>query len=132
MSEWTDYNTGKTVNINTVADARDIEGLAGYPWIIMAANPQLSNAVIDRYLSNCGIDGAERTQSWLQRKRWMFRRVQPGNHAGGTPDRNGNQARALRIMRENPRLSIRQLVHVLADNGITRAREWVRKHRVSG
>lgn len=45
---WTDWN-GKTVKVNTVADARDFEGMAGYPWIIMAANPQLSNTVIDRF-----------------------------------------------------------------------------------
>ena len=129
--DWVDYN-GKTVKINTVADARDFEGMAGYPWIIVAANPQLSNAVLDRYLGDCGIDGAERTPSWIQRKRWMFRRVSPGNHVGGTPDRNGNQARALRIMQDNPRLSLRQLVYALKESGIKRGREWVRKHRVIG
>src|ERR1700754_4285860 len=98
---WTDWN-GNEVKVKLVADARNVAGLAGYPWIIMAANPQLSNMAIQRYLADCGIDGAERTLSWLQRRRWMFRTVKPGNAKGPTPDLDRNQARAIKIMREYP------------------------------
>lgn len=122
----------KPKEIRLTVNARDMEGLAGYPWIIVAANPQLSNAVIDRYLRDCGIDGAERTPSWIQRRRWMFRRVLNGNHTGSPADRDGNQARAVRIMRDHPKLSVRQLVDLLKERGIKRGREWVRTHRVSG
>jgi hypothetical protein len=128
---WTDWHGG-TVEVNMIADARSFVGMAGYPWIIMAANPQLSNAVLDRYLRDCGIDGAERTPSWLQRKRWMFRRVPAGNTNGSTVDRDGKQARAVRIMREHPKMSLRQLVYLLKERGIIRKREWVRTHRVDG
>jgi hypothetical protein len=88
---WTHW-LGHTVTeeVNLVADARNVEGLAGYPWIIMAANPHLSNAAIERYLAECGIDGVERSLSWIQRRRWMFRRS-PGRN-GAKPNIDGNHA----------------------------------------
>jgi len=47
---WNDGHGNKTtLEVNMVADARDVIGLAGYPWLIVAANPQLSNFVIERY-----------------------------------------------------------------------------------
>jgi hypothetical protein len=127
---WTDWRGNKiTQEINMVADARDVVGLAGYPWIIIAANPHLSNATIERYLRHCGVDGAERSLSWIQRHRWMFRSVEPGNTKGPMPDPDRNQVRAVRVMRDNPNLSVRQLVYLLKENRIVRSREWVRKHR---
>jgi hypothetical protein len=112
-----------------VADARNVVGLAGYPWLIIAANPQLSNVSIERYLRHCEVDGAERSLSWIQRHRWMFRTVETGNTKGPRADPDGNQARAVRIMRDNPNLSARGLSRLLKDNRIIRSREWVRKHR---
>jgi hypothetical protein len=127
---WTHWRGHKiTEEVNLIADARSVVGLAGYPWIIIAANPHLSNAAIERYLQSCGIDGAERTLSWIQRRRWMFRTVEPGNTTGPTPDLDRNQARAVKIMRQNPNLSARQLSRLLKDQRIIRSREWVRKHR---
>jgi hypothetical protein len=129
MPGWDLRGNKITVEVNLIADARGVVGLAGYPWIIMAANPQLSNVLIERYLGNCGIDGAERSLSWIQRRRWMFRTVEPGNTNGPKSDTDGNQARAVRIMRENTNLSARQLSRLLRENRIIRSREWVRKHR---
>jgi hypothetical protein len=127
---WEDWRGNKTtVDVNLVADARSVVGLAGYPWLIIAANPQLSNELIERYLRVCGIEGVERSKSWIQRRRWMFRRVEPGNTNGPTHDLDRNQARAVRIMRENTNLSARQLSRLLKENRIIRSREWVRKHR---
>jgi hypothetical protein len=128
---WTDWRGNKiTEQVNTVADARNVVGLAGYPWIIMAANPQLSNVLIERYLEQCGIDGVERSRSWIQRRRWMFRRVPQGNAKGPRADIDGNEARALRIMREHPKLSAPQLSYLLEEHGIKRGATWVRTHRV--
>jgi hypothetical protein len=127
---WTEWDgKRKTVDVNLVADARNVVGLAGYPWLIMAANPQLSNVLIERYLGNCGIDGAERSLSWIQRHRWMFRTVEPGNAKGPRPDADGNYARALQIMWDHPTVSNCKLVHILKEHRIKRSREWIRKHR---
>ncbi|SRR6266851_3292788 len=127
---WTDWRGNKiTEEVNLIADARKVVGLAGYPWIIIAANPHLSNAAIERHLGSCGVDGAERSLSWIQRRRWMFRTVEPGNTKGAIPNLDRNQARAIRIMREHTNLSTRQLVYLLKEKGIKRSREWVRKHR---
>ena len=121
----------KPKEVKTVADARDIEGLAGYPWIIIAANPHLSNTAICNYLGECGIPGVERSPSWVQRRRWMFRSgSSPG--AGRAADLDGKQSRALTIMQAHPEMSVRRLVYLLKENGIKRQREWVRKHRVTG
>jgi hypothetical protein len=127
---WTHWRGHEvTEEVNLTADARNVAGLAGYPWVIIAANPHLSNAAIERYLASCGIDDVERSLSWIQRRRWMFRSVEPGNTNGPTPDLDRNQARAIKIMRENPNLSARKLSRLLKDNRIIRSREWVRKHR---
>jgi hypothetical protein len=125
---WTDWDgKKKTVDVNLVADARNVVGLAGYPWLIIAANPQLSNVLIERYLANCGIDDVERSLSWIQRRRWMFRRSAKKN--GAKPNLDGNHARAIRIMRDYPTVSNCKLVHILKKQRIKRSREWIRKHR---
>jgi hypothetical protein len=123
---WTDGHGNKTpLEVNMVADARDVVGLAGYPWLIIAANPQLSNFTIWLYLANCGIDGVERPLGWIQRKRWMFRQSSDIAPKGAKSNRDGNYARAVRIMREHPNVSSRRF----KERGIKRSREWVRKHR---
>jgi hypothetical protein len=126
---WMERGERVTVDVNLIADAQSFEGMAGYPWIIMAANPQLSNELIRRYLRASGFRGAERTASWIQRNRWMFRNVQPGNPKGAKANQDGNYARALRVMGEYPTASARQLVHRLIEHGIKRSRQWVLEHR---
>jgi hypothetical protein len=117
------------VEVNLVADARDVVGLAGFPWIVIAANPQLSNDKISWFLSTCGIDGVERSSGWIQRHRGMFRRVRQQPAGGCKEDADGNYARAVRIMREYPTESARHLVYILKEHQIKRSREWVRQHR---
>lgn len=117
------------VEVNLVADARDVIGLAGFPWIVIAANPQLSNDKISWFLATCGVVGAERSAGWIQRHRGMFRRTKQHPPGGTAADADGNYARAVQIMREHPTVSARQLVRNLKEHGINRSREWVRKHR---
>jgi hypothetical protein len=114
-----------TREVNLVADARNVVGLAGYPWLIIAANPHLSNREIEMYLRTCGIPGVQRPSSWIQRRRFLFRQ----SSTLSWTDRDGNQARAVEIMRENPTASSRQLVHLLKKHDIIRSREWIRRHR---
>ena len=130
---WKDRH-GNTITeeVNTVVDARDMVGLAGYPWIIMAANPQLSNSLIALYLERCDIEGVARSESWIQRRRWMFRRVPEGNANGPRRDADGSEALALRIIREDPKTSAPTLSYLLKNEyGITRSPSWIRKHRVA-
>jgi len=119
------------VEVNLVVDARDLVGLAGFPWIVMAANPQLSNDKLSWFLATCGIEDVERSEGWIQRRRWMFRRKSQHPHnTGGRPrDGDRNEARILQIMRDNPNLSARQLSRLLKERGCDRSREWVRQHR---
>lgn len=126
-THWRGHEVSKEVHL--IADARNVVGLAGYPWIVIAANPHLSNLDIERYLATCGIDGAERSLSWIQRRRWMFRTVKPGNANGPRSDVDGNYARALQIMWDHPTVSNCKLVHILKKHRIKRSREWVRQHR---
>jgi hypothetical protein len=117
-----------TVEVNLIADARSFVGMAGFPWIVIAANPQLSNEKIVRYLKSCGIDGAQRPSSWIQRKRFLFRKGE-GNPKGAKANADGNYVRAIRIMREHPNASSRQMVHRLKERGIKRSRQWILEHR---
>jgi hypothetical protein len=127
---WEDYlDRKRSIKVNQVVDARSFEGMAGYPWIIMAANPHLSNREMELALSECGGDDMERSESWIQRRRWMFRRSVDIARNGATPNRDGNYARALQIMRGHPTVSNCKLVHILKEHRIKRSREWVRKHR---
>jgi hypothetical protein len=117
------------VEVNLVADARDVVGLAGFPWIVLAANPHLSNDKIYWFLATCGIDGVERSASWIQRHRFMFRRASqhPHNTAGRSRDRD--HARAVEIMKDHRTISARQMVHVLKARGIKRSKDWVLRNR---
>jgi hypothetical protein len=124
--DWRGYE--RSAEIKLVVDARDVEGLAGYPWIIIAANPQLSNATIQRFLSECGIDSVERPLSWIQRKRFMFRQKKD-NLRGPPSNLDGNYVRAIRIMRAHPSLSARQMVYKLKEHRIERSRTWILQHR---
>ncbi len=123
---WTD-GRGREVTreLNQVIDVRDFVGTPGYAMLLVAANTALSVSDLLRFfwLSDVG-----RSRSWISRRRWMFQ--QPGTtNAVAKPNKDGYEVRAVTIMGENPALSVRQLVHLLKEHGITRGREWVRMHR---
>jgi hypothetical protein len=128
---WTDGHGRKvTREVRLTLDIRDFEGMAGYPWLVMAANPHLSGPDILRFLrlkADEGLEGAERNPSWIARRRWMFQRA--SNLPGTQPDADGKDARALSTMREYPTLSARKLSRLLKEKGIDRSREWVRRFR---
>ncbi len=107
-------------------NAADFAGTAIYPWLVMAANPQLSANAISTFLFDSGPPAAYRPGHWLARRRKMF--FPPGTKrptARVGPDHDA----ALRIMRDNTGLSLRDLVRLLKENGVTRGREWVRQWR---
>lgn len=134
VMEWERPSGGfETIEVNLVADARDVIGLAGFPWVIIAANPQLSNYKLWWFLLTCGIDGVERPSSWIQRKRFMFRRASQHPHNAQGRPRARDHARAVEIMKatlkDNPTISARQIVRVLKERGIKRNKDWVQKNR---
>jgi hypothetical protein len=128
---WTDWR-GNLISreVNLIADARNFERSAGYPWVIMAANPNLSCAEVERFLSAKKAEGVERSLSWIKRRKRMFR-LNGDNRAnrGRVADYDGNQARAVAIMKANPTLSARQMVYELKRHGIIRGRQWILDHR---
>jgi len=92
----------------------------------LAANPRLSRLDLCLWLQQ---HGTERSLSWLSKRRWLFRKPDQSNAPGVRPDSDGQGERALLIMRANPSLSLRDLTKLLADHGIKRSREWVRRNR---
>jgi len=121
---WTDpRGNEQTREVNLKLDIRNFEGRAGYALLLIAANPHLSYDALLRYLETKGV---ERTLSWLRRRRWMFH---PDANSGAKANRDGKSVRAVAVMRENSTLSLRELVRVLKENGITRSKDWVRQHR---
>lgn len=130
--QWTDYRDVKhTREINQVIDVRDFLGTPGYSLLLVAANTDLSISDIELFLRFRAHEypSVKRSPSWIQRRRWLFR--QPGQTTQ-LSDRDGNQARAFKIMSEHPNLSIRDLQELLKENGIKRSREWVRINRCKG
>jgi hypothetical protein len=110
-------------------DVERFRGTPGYALLVVAANTNLSVFDIERYLRDVvgGLDA--RSKSWIQRRRWLFQQPDADNSKGRTPNGDGQAARAVKIMHENPKLSVRGLVRLLGEHGIKREREWVRKHR---
>jgi len=123
---WTDGRGKEQVReVNPIIDVRDFVGTPGYALLLVAANTALSVSDVLRFFD---IDCVGRSRSWIQRRRWLFQ--QPGTvNAIAKPDRDGNENRAVYIMGQNPTLSVRQLVVLLKEHGISRGREWVRIHR---
>lgn len=115
--------------INYTLDIREHIGEPGWALLAIAANTHLSVSDLVRLLDDLG--GVERSRSWLQRRRWLFQ--QPGAvNAPNKTNRDGKDNWAIGMMAENPTLSVRQLVRLLAKQGISRNREWVRCHRCDG
>ena len=113
---------------NYVIDIRDYKGRAGYPWLVIAANPHLSVNVLWLWLLSEGGKN-ERGQSWIKRRRWLFQDPEKTGVAGVQANADGRDGRAVAIMRENPTMSARSLVRLLKEHGIRRGKDWVLKHK---
>ena len=123
---WTDWR-GKTVTreINWTIDVRKHRGEPGFGQLLIAANTHLSISDLGRLLQSQGTDGSS---AWIRRRRWLFQPAEAW-HSRGYPNADGRDEKARRIMLENKRLSVRQLVSLLSESWITRSREWVRQWR---
>jgi len=122
--EWTDgrgKQMSKPVNLS-IPDIHAFRGLSGHAWMIIAANPHLSVSELLRLLKT---EGVGRSRSWVQRRIWMLRQ----GDAVATRPIGAEDARAVRLMRENVTLSLRQLRFLLAERGIKRSVDWIRRHR---
>lgn len=128
---WTDLQGREQVRvINHVLDIRDFKETAAYAWLLIAANTNLSAGDLESFLSIVARDFPKvaRSRSWIQRRRWTCQppdAVNPINR----PNRDGQDARALKIMAANPKLSLRSLVVLLKERGIQRGKDWVRRYR---
>jgi len=117
-----------TREVNFIIDIRDYKGRAGFPWLVMAANPHLSVSALWWWLWSEGGKN-QRGESWIKRRRWLFQDPKTANGPGGQPNADGKDGRAVKIMRENPTMSARGLVRLLKENGIRRGKDWVLKHK---
>ena len=94
---------------------------AVFPWLVMAANPNLPSSKIAKYLAE---HGCPRPSAWIRKRRWMVRPV-------GTPVTNndGRNEQALQLMADNTELSLRDMSALLKEHGIVRGKDWVRRYR---
>jgi hypothetical protein len=75
---------------------------------------------IERWLL---LNGVGRSLTYIKKRRWLFQQPGTNNAKGPRPNGDGNEARAIKIMREYPKLSLRDLRVLLKENGIKRSRE---------
>jgi hypothetical protein len=130
MIEWLEHDsptTGKKIRYRVDIDVRQFQGRAGMPWLIMAANVNLS---VNDLLEVMAAHGYERTRSWVSRRRWIFFDANYVRNAGGIRNADGQEARAYRIMDQHPHVSARELARILRRSGIKRGKDWVLKNRV--
>jgi len=114
-----------TREVNWTVDLKSHEDDPGFALLVIAANGHLSVADLRRLLKT---ECIERSTGWIQRRRWLFQ--EPGTaNSPGKPNADGKDEAATEIMLENLKLSLRQLVRLLAEKGINRSRDWVRRNR---
>jgi hypothetical protein len=123
------YGREQVRTVNLTIDIRDFKDKAIFPYLVMAANLHLSMREIQDVLLNVG-EQHFRPLGWLSRVRWLIHGKGSKGKSGAKRNADGLDEKAYSIMGANPRLSSRQLVYLLRENGIRRSREWVRKHRV--
>lgn len=125
---WVDgRNRERQREIETVIDITDFRGCPGYAQLIVLVGSRIGLSVADmlRWLE---AEGIERSGQWVRRRRWLSQ--PPGTVNGsGRSNIDGQEQRALTIMRNNPTLSVRRLAYVLRERGIRRSAEWVRQNR---
>jgi len=123
------YGRARKKTVNHVANIKDFEETAGYVWLVIAANPHLSANDIREVLRHTGPQHL-RSESWINRHRWLFRAADADVERGPGRNADGLDGQALAIIAENSRLSSRQLAGLMRANGIPRSAEWVRQNRV--
>lgn len=131
---WTDYR-GKEQKrtVRMTLDVRDFLGTPGYSLLVVAANTGLAVSDLVDYLDlvSGSTPGVARTPNWIQKRRWLFQKPGTTNPQGGRANQDGKQERALTIIQMHPNLSLHLLRKLLLDHGITRSKEWIRRHRVA-
>ena len=128
--KWLEYDSaglGKKISYRLDINAAEFEGRAGMPWLIMAANVNLS---VNELLEVMEAYGYMRTRSWVSRRRWIFFDADYVRNTGGRPgNADGQDARAYKIMDQHPHVSARELTRILRKAGIARGKDWVLRHR---
>lgn len=120
------YGRKRVRTVNRIIDIADFTGRAGFAYLLMAANPDLTIRDTQEVLSLVG-EQHERPAGWLSRRRWMFHGL---GKTGRKPNADGMDEVARRILAEDPTLSCRQAVAKLRNLGIRRTKEWAQKNRI--
>jgi hypothetical protein len=115
-----------TKKVNCVLDIRDFKQRAGFAWLLIAANPQLSLREIQSALEAVGKQH-ERSASWIGRRRWMFH---DPSKPGAPKNRDRRDEQVLAFIETHPKMSSRQIAGFLQKKGIARSATWIRQHRV--
>lgn len=124
---WTDWRGREVTRVlNLTLILRDYRGTPGHALLLIASNRHLSVGDLSRLLES---EGIERSRSWIQRRRWLFSDPDAVNVSGSKPNADGQDARALKIIQANPKLSLRQLAYLLKERGIRRGKDWVMHNR---
>jgi len=123
------FGRARKKTVNHVTNIKDFEDTPGYAWLVIAANPQLSARDIREVLRHTGAQHL-RSESWINRHRWLFRAANADVERGPGLNVDGLDGRALAFIAENSRMSSRQLAGLLRANGVPRSPEWVRRNRL--
>jgi hypothetical protein len=113
----------ETKPVKQTIDIRDFKGRPGFALLLIAANPHLS---VTDILECLRLYGVGRSRTWVTRRRWLFH-DEAGQ--GAKADMDGKDSAARAIMVSNPRLSLRDMAVLLAENGIVRGKDWIRRNR---
>lgn len=119
------YGREQSRDVNLTIDIRDFKDNAGFVYLLIAANPQLSIRDIQDIATAVNANH-HRPVGWLSRRRWLFHGL---GKPGLKPNIDGRDEQARALMAEHPNLSSRETVQLLRESGIVRSREWVRQHR---
>ena len=112
----------KTVNVRV--DISGFKDCAVFPYLVMAANPDLSTRDLQDVLSSFG-EHQWRSETWIKTRRWMCS-VDPTQLQ---PSADGLDEQARRVMRQNPRMSSRKMAALLKSLGIKRTAHFVYRSR---
>lgn len=113
--------------VHETVDARNFQGTPGQPWLLIAANPQLSAPELVKVFEALGI---ERNATWIRRRRWMFE-PEAVRKRGPQPNADGKDEHAFSIMSQNLRLSLLQTRSLLEEHGIKRSKDWIRRWKLT-